>query len=145
MEALRTCARAQSSLLIINSSLLQNEVIRNLREDIGILPPENWESSLAPGYWIGGSDLEEEGKWRWRDGSSVPSRSDLDGYQNWYAFGEYDEPGATTPETDCLYISGLVNVVDLPRTLGSWFDSDCSAQKYFICQRSTSSPGEFAY
>ena len=133
---MRRCIDMDSRLLIINSINIQSELIRHLRDEIGILPSDTWKSTIAPTYWVGGIDIFTEGEWQWIDGSRVPTKSDAIGYENWYNQSGYNEPDGSSPGEDCMYISGKVDEDDLPNSLGAWFDGVCSARKYFICQSS---------
>jgi len=140
-NAVRRCIDTDSGLLIINSAQIQSIVNRHLRDEIGVLPPETWENAIAPGYWVGGFDISEEGNWQWIDGSSIPNRSDSSGFENWYDREGYSEPNGRTPQEDCMYISGRVDEGNLPNSLGAWFDDVCYARKYFICQSSVQPQG----
>ena len=63
-------------------------------------------------YWIGLSDSEEEGTWKWSDGTG------LTGYTNW-ASGEPNNRN----EEDCVAIKG-----------GKWRDKRCSVSRGYICE-----------
>ena len=141
-EALQRCWQYQANLLVINSPDIQEAVMQHLTDGIGILPPDRWESPVAPGYWIGGSDVIKEGMWQWLDKSKIPTEEKTSGFENWYKLAGYDEPNAGSLTEDCLYISSQVNDQDLPDALGAWFDGDCSTWKYYICQGSALPEGK---
>ena len=60
--------------------------------------------------WIGGSDIKEEGKWRWIDGSEMS-------WTNW----DKNEPGKD--KENCLLM------ID-----GKWHDALCGDKHRFLCQ-----------
>ena len=111
-----------------------NAVVSHLRVNIGRIPTGRWEDAFAPGYWVGGNDIIQEGNWRWLDGSNIP-RSGQTGYQNWFSYGRTSEPNGVRPDHDCLYISARDSILPrFPDVLGRWFDGSCQLRKYFICQ-----------
>ena len=67
-------------------------------------------------YWIGLTDEENEGTWKWSDGSS------LTGYINW----DHGQPNNDGGRQNCGGIrkSGAV-----------WHDRSCSHLKGFICEK----------
>ena len=86
-------------------------------------------SSGSPGviYWIGLSDQEEEGKWKWTDGSI------LGNYTNW----EGDNPNNLGGNQDCghialgtIYFGGGSVGFD-----GEWNDLNCYVTLGYICEK----------
>jgi len=68
-------------------------------------------------YWIGLTDSESEGTWRWTKGAT------LTGYNNWSNNQPNDYKGQ-----DCgAILSGNQNT-------GKWHDVSCSGKKRFICE-----------
>ncbi|KAJ7379755.1 Sushi, von Willebrand factor type A, EGF and pentraxin [Desmophyllum pertusum] len=72
-------------------------------------------------YWIGLTDAENEGTWKWSDGSA------LTGYINWH----FNEPNDMGGE-DCVQIvlgthSKIYNA--------GWNDATCSISLGFICEK----------
>ena len=102
---------------------------------------DTWEFDLASGFWIAGNDSEVEGEWRWSDTykSVIPTRPDQSGFQKWYRKAGRNEPSNAVGNEDCLYISNIAYYEAFPHVLGSWFSSDCSSKKYFVCQANKSS------
>ena len=137
------CIGADSILLMIDSAEIQSAVIRHLRDEIGVLPPETWENAIAPGYWVGGSEVLNN-TWHWIDGTRIPTKlNPIGGFENWYDKSGYNEPNGPTRGHNCLYVSGRVDEENLPQSLGAWFDDACSARKYFICQAPAQPQGKF--
>ena len=77
-------------------------------------------------YWIGLSDIDNEGEWKWTDGTG------LTGYKKWKS-GQPNNVG----NQDCVailegdYTNGHYNA--------EWNDLKCSRQLGYICKKS---PGE---
>ena len=77
-------------------------------------------------YWIGLSDIDNEGEWKWTDGTG------LTGYNKWKS-GQPNNAG----DQDCVailegdYTAGYHNA--------EWNDLNCSRQLGYICKKS---PGE---
>ena len=66
--------------------------------------------------WIGLSDVEREGTFRWVDGSLV-------GFSYWYP----GKPNNSGQNEDCVYIENSYN--------NMWNDAPCTINMYFICER----------
>jgi hypothetical protein len=66
-----------------------------------------------PAVWIGATDAEREGTWRWSDGTPAGSQ-----------FWELDEPGGATAE-NCAAMSVLT---------GAWSDEDCNVPRQYVCR-----------
>ncbi|KAJ8302218.1 hypothetical protein KUTeg_021205 [Tegillarca granosa] len=69
------------------------------------------------GYWIGGSDMEVEGEWRW-----MKSRQPFQ-FTAW-APGQPDD---ANKHEDCLHLYGVSGF--------KWNDYPCSIKGYFICEK----------
>lgn len=67
-------------------------------------------------YWIGLTDSETEGIWKWTNGAV------LTGYNNWMRNQPNDHKGQ-----DCGAMRGTQHT-------GKWHDFQCSAKKRFICE-----------
>ena len=92
----------------INAFVLQEKMLRNLEH-----------------LWIGGSDKENEGVWRWSDGSPW-------NYTNWY-------PGQPNRDNnkDCLQF-GFNEIRD-------WMDRPCANNVNFVCSQALCSGGKSYY
>ncbi|KAF6093019.1 C-type lectin domain containing 17A [Phyllostomus discolor] len=101
-EARKFCQENYSHLVIINSFSEQNFVAKAHRS--------------PRVYWLGLSDKEHEGKWKWLDGSPVT-----------LSYWEPAEPN-NAHEEDC----GSMN------TGGTWNDLSCNKATYWICERKCS-------
>ncbi|XP_066539318.1 CD209 antigen-like [Hoplias malabaricus] len=96
------CKKRGSDLVIINSEEEQDFAAKCLGHD---------DSAVA---WIGLTDLDTEGNWKWVDGSRLTS-----GYWN---DGEPNNVG----EEDCAVIKGNIK---------KWNDRKCSDQIRWICEK----------
>ncbi|CAL1612103.1 unnamed protein product [Knipowitschia caucasica] len=67
--------------------------------------------------WIGLSDLQEEGVWRWVDGTKLTT-----------SFWMSGEPNDTGTGEDCVEIN-------YKGQLGRWNDENCGVAHQFICER----------
>jgi len=82
-------------------------------------------SAVHPDLWLGGSDLEAEGVWKWVDGTEIPmSLQDA----NW-AVGEPNNAYGGTQHCLAKYFRGSRNFI-MQRF---WDDAVCTAKKQFIC------------
>lgn len=63
------CVMLHGHLVKIESGLFLSEIVQYI-EDNG----------LNANFWVGGSDVDNEGKWTWRDGSPVPMGTPFWGY-----------------------------------------------------------------
>ena len=70
-----------------------------------------------PDYWIGLTDTETEGAWKWTNGAT------LHGYTNWSG----NQPNGYNQQ-NCGAIIGGTDFT------GRWLDASCSANKGFICE-----------
>ena len=74
--------------------------------------------------WLGGSDLEEEGAWKWADGSSWND-----------TFWAEKEPNNCCGGEGCL-----LQVLNYPRVeSGTWHDWNCHNTARFLCTKQTCS------
>lgn len=78
-------------------------------------------TELAGGFslWLGASDLEQEGDWRWLDGSVLDV-----GHSAWGP-GQPDDDGPQPAGEDCLHLSSARLFGD-----GDWNDDICEEQPY---------------
>ena len=74
-------------------------------------------------YWIGLNDLEDEGVFKWSDGSS------FNNYNNWFM----DNPDNFEGNEDCVTINtGLIGPYG---RFADWNDVNCDYTFNFICKR----------
>ncbi|XP_039205130.1 C-type lectin domain family 4 member E-like [Crotalus tigris] len=93
------CAEHDSHLVIINTKKEQDFVTRNLKSSI----------------WLGLTDTEEEGTWRWVDGSLPVERS--------WRQGEPNNGGQKDEDCAVLYKEG------------KWNDIRCDTHVKFVCEK----------
>ena len=74
-------------------------------------------TKVGPWYWIGGSDKEKEGAWKWEDGS-------VWNFTNW-ANNPIQQP--TNFNEDCLQIFHPYSATN------GWNDNQCNHHHPFIC------------
>ena len=77
-----------------------------------------WYSNVVcflGGYWIGGHDIEVEGQFKW-----VNSGNELV-YTNWGR----NQPGNASVTENCISIHYFNH---------KWFDDECSASHYYLCE-----------
>lgn len=130
-DAHATCARADMHLAWIESES-ENAVIVSLAKDM---------QTGASRIWIGATDRENEGDWRWLDSDGVGQAAfwsgglpeeggePVDGqYVNW---GE-DRPNDDNQDTaeDCLNFTLERDEL----TEGTWNDDACNASWPFVCE-----------
>ncbi|KAM6467773.1 uncharacterized protein PHA67_023415 [Liasis olivaceus] len=97
--ARKKCADVDSHLLIINSKKEQDFVIQNVEYSI----------------WLGLNDAEEEGTWRWVDGSPLE--------KGFWRQGEPSDSGTTGEDCAVLYKEG------------NWNDIHCDTKASFVCEK----------
>ncbi|XP_073478621.1 hepatic lectin-like [Aquarana catesbeiana] len=101
-KARTTCVMKQADLAVITSVEEQNFISR--------------QTGDQP-YWIGLSDIEEEGKWTWVDGTDYASS-----YKAWMP----NEPNNNDNNEDCAHLW----------LKGKWNDKKCSHAEYTaLCEK----------
>ncbi|XP_070597166.1 hepatic lectin-like [Erythrolamprus reginae] len=95
------CEEMKSELIVITNQEEQNFVQDQVRGDR---------------FWIGLSDHNDEGQWRWIDSTDFRTS-----YKNWLE----GEPNDNSNNEDCgeLY------------TAGKWNDVACNAKKFYVCKK----------
>ncbi|KAJ7317610.1 hypothetical protein JRQ81_003772 [Phrynocephalus forsythii] len=81
-------------------------------------PEQNFLQSRTRGerYWIGLTDIDAEGEWRWIDGTNYRAN-----FKNW----KPGQPSDYNRNEDCAEISAL----------GEWNDENCNTQNFYICEK----------
>jgi hypothetical protein len=69
--------------------------------------------------WLGGTDADDEGTWRWPDGDEAT-------YVNWDD-GEPNNSGGGGEQCMAIYAEGA--------DAGRWHDHGCGATRAYLCQR----------
>ncbi|KAL6467136.1 hypothetical protein MHYP_G00249400 [Metynnis hypsauchen] len=102
-DSRRYCRQKGADLLIINSRLEQDFLASFLGTNEGIM------------LWIGLTDSDAEGSWKWVDGSALTTK-----------FWRSGEP-SNTGEEDC---------VEFYPDNKMWNDLRCSVKRWFVCEKS---------
>ena len=103
-NANRNCYRLNGHLVTL-SSMAENEFV------FGLNPTHD--------LWIGYTDKEKEGSWRWVDKSGTSA------FTNWASGGRSADRKATR---DCAVIWGALKT---PK----WSSQNCNNKKHFVCER----------
>ncbi|XP_063443383.1 perlucin-like protein [Mytilus trossulus] len=80
-------------------------------------------SQRGGGWWLGATDLVQEGTWKWTSGNQI-------GYSDW----AYGEPNNTGQDQDCLQLWDKESYL--------WDDLWCTSERNYICQRKTCNSDE---
>ncbi|XP_052441468.1 C-type lectin domain family 4 member M-like, partial [Carassius gibelio] len=106
-ESRRYCRERAADLIIINNREEQ-DFVKNI--------------CGSDHFWIGLTDVEEEGTWKWVDGSTLTSE--------FWASGEPNNQGTDEP-------NDYQGNEDCANTHSSgWFDSPCDNSVKWICEKS---------
>ncbi|CAM5118425.1 unnamed protein product [Natator depressus] len=100
-RAKELCEEEHSFLAIINSHAKQNFIMYRTRNQR---------------FWIGLSDRNAEGEWKWIDGSDSTT-----GFTYW----KEGEPNNSDQNEDCAHVW----------TYGEWNDVHCTYECYYICEK----------
>ncbi|XP_077185447.1 hepatic lectin-like isoform X2 [Paroedura picta] len=101
MQAKARCEEKLSQLVVINNTAEQNFIQTRTRNDR---------------YWMGLTDRDREGTWRWVDGSDYNT-----GFMHW----KPGEPNNDGHGEDCAHVWGN----------GEWNDVYCTYFCYYICEK----------
>ncbi|XP_039369797.1 F-box/LRR-repeat protein 12 isoform X3 [Mauremys reevesii] len=100
------CEEEHSRLAIVNSRAQQNFIMYRTRNQR---------------FWIGLSDENSEGEWKWIDGSDSTT-----GFTYW----KEGEPNNSGQNEDCAHVW----------TYGEWNDVHCTYECYYICEKPAPPP-----
>ncbi|XP_026103485.1 CD209 antigen-like protein C [Carassius auratus] len=98
-ESRRYCREREADLIIINYTEEQ-DFVKNI--------------CGSEHFWIGLTDIEEEGRWKWVDGSTLT-----------YRFWKSGEPNDYQGNEDCANTHS-----------SGWFDTNCDSSVKWICETS---------
>uniref|UniRef100_A0A3P8RNU6 C-type lectin domain-containing protein n=1 Tax=Amphiprion percula TaxID=161767 RepID=A0A3P8RNU6_AMPPE len=110
------CQMHGGDLAVIDTKDKQNTTVNYLMSHHDL-------SQQHVGYWIGLRDLQEEGTWKWLDGTEL-----VEGY---WRDGEPNDVG----NEDCA------KVVVVENFFKSWNDLSCGASQKWICEKAPTSTG----
>jgi len=110
-EAEAFCQQENGHLASITSEAI-NQYVR-----------EGMNSRDLGNTWIGGNDIDEEGAWKWTDGSPFD-----------FTYWNSGEPNNSGGDEDCMHATGIEHEVG-----ETWNDRICSDSLSFLCSKKTSS------
>ena len=116
-EDARTSCQSKGMKMATVSSVWEQEQIDSI-------------TSNGDEVWLGGTDSEAEGDWKWTDGSPVT-------FTKWMAKGTIGKYGNTGPGFDCiLNTRKTIGLAGRPAYLNEdfWKDTTCTKMKGFLCQ-----------
>ena len=95
------------------------EIDKYIRSKVSQIPHKDHDFFNHPTYpWIGGRDQEQEGIWKWSNGTPL----------NFTKWGN-GQPDDYEKSEDCLQFNG-------ERTIDGWNDLQCEKHQMFVCSRS---------
>lgn len=105
-EAYANCSRMKGRLVVIRSKT-QNEFVTRIARDAG-----------QAEVWIGASDKEIEGQWKWHTGEKIA-------YSNWHTW----RPGDVEPNN----YRGVEDYATLVTTEADWCDKPGTEKHAYVC------------
>ena len=127
-------ANAGGYLLVVNTSV-ENDFIKSSLNSLSFVGSAS-DGGGAIYVWLGASDKEVEGEWKWQDGTSVPLIGMHSVWGNGPGHGSGSEPD-NFQNQDCLAIGLEGWPTSDPGSYGSkgqWNDIDCSNKLGFIVE-----------
>ena len=111
-EAARACENMNGHLVVITSEDEQRKVVEMI---------EQYANPKKYNFWIGGSDAEHEGVFKWLTGESIPLDMDVEGgYENWKSGQPNNNDTSSEGDQDYLQIC-CTDINDTDR-YGKWYD-----------------------
>jgi len=118
-DASRQCFAFNSIMVEINSKGESDAISDQIRA-------QGW-SNAEYEFWIGATDIDDEGEWRW----GTSGKKLRDGFQNWHE----KEPNNAHGSEDCAHIS-IQFSLDWDRLKEyRWNDRNCNAHKNVLCEK----------
>ncbi len=111
-EAERACEKMSGHLVTITSKDEQQKIVEMI---------ETYSEAEKYNFWIGGSDSEQEGTFRWVTGEPIPlDMSTEGGYENWKSGQPNNNDTSAEGDQDYLQIC-CTDINDTDR-YGKWYD-----------------------
>ena len=105
-DARQSCKDKNGDLVIINNAKEKSHIIELIQ-------------CSNDDYWIGLSDIQAEGIFKWISSNFIPNFTD------WYD-GNPIQPDNNGGQEDCVELRKIYNF--------QWNDFDCSSEKRYICE-----------
>ena len=111
-EAEKSCESMDGHLVVITSDDEQRKVVEMI---------EKYAAPEKLNFWIGGSDAEHEGVFKWVTGESIPLDMSVErGYENWKSGQPNNNDTSSEGDQDYLQIC-CTDISDTDR-YGKWYD-----------------------
>lgn len=111
-EAARACENMKGHLVVITSEDEQKKVVELI---------EKYSAPEKYNFWIGGSDAEHEGVFKWLTGETIPLDMTVDGgYENWKSGQPNNNDTSAEGDQDYMQIC-CTDINDTDR-YGMWYD-----------------------
>ena len=123
-KELRNWADANSGCLAIGMRLVR---VDDDAENQWLFFGANVPSGADGEIWLGATDLEVEGEWRWTNGDLFWLGDDGGSAQNGLFSGWYSREPNNASTENCA-------VLDTKAAGAEWYDFDCEASKAYVCE-----------